>query len=100
MLQLVSSQRLMLGSKQPSVSMWCWACDVHLAIDISIMKVGLYPVQALTYDVRKSRQREVVAFMQTGSATRIQACVRGWLARRLFSARLAAALLLARCNCC
>ena len=55
-------------------------------------------VQALTYDVRKSRQREVVAFIQTGSAIRIQACVRGWLARRHFSARLAAALLLARCN--
>ena len=55
-------------------------------------------VQALTYDVRKSRQREVVAFMQTGSAIRIQACVRGWLARRHFSARLAAALLLARCG--
>ena len=49
--------------------------------------------QALTYDVRKGREREVVAFMQSGAATRIQAAVRGWQARRL----VAGGVLLARC---
>ena len=45
--------------------------------------------------MRKSREQEVVAFMQTGSATRIQAAVRGWRARRLFEGALLASLMLA-----
>ena len=40
------------------------------------------PLQASTYDVRKAREADVAGMVLNGAATRIQAAVRGWLARR------------------